>query len=213
MGVIIHRFRQLEKRPTPFCRPSSALLSRLAVLYRASHPHWCRSALLSDLKHQTVPVGSVHIGDPVDGPSRIDRNARNWVLAVGGSVRYGPITLKDIQLLAMELNFVASSLKIHSDRQSLTRGRELGLHFSSGEIDLLISFQSAKWTCIWQYLPTGFLFVPLRIAGMSACQRKAMLRPVADSSLLYCYRFTACGRQGLSTGEDYGKGHLSVIQR
>ncbi len=41
----------------------------------------------------------------------------------------------------------------------------MGLYFSCKDIDLLISFQSAAWMRIWQYLPVGFLFVPLTMAA------------------------------------------------
>ena len=41
----------------------------------------------------------------------------------------------------------------------------MGLYFSCKDIDLLISFQSATWMRIWQYLPVGFLFVPLTMAA------------------------------------------------
>jgi DHA2 family multidrug resistance protein len=39
------------------------------------------------------------------------------------------------------------------------------MYFSCKHIDLLISFRSAAWMRIWQYLPVGFLFVPLTMAA------------------------------------------------
>src|SRR6201987_571622 len=40
----------------------------------------------------------------------------------------------------------------------------VAMYFSCKHIDLLISFRSAAWMRIWQYLPVGFLFVPLTMA-------------------------------------------------
>ena len=40
-----------------------------------------------------------------------------------------------------------------------------GMYFSSKQLDLLISFRAATWMRILQYLPVGFLFVPLTAAG------------------------------------------------
>jgi DHA2 family multidrug resistance protein len=39
------------------------------------------------------------------------------------------------------------------------------MYFSCKHIDLLISFRAAAWMRIWQYLPVGFLFVPLTMAA------------------------------------------------
>jgi DHA2 family multidrug resistance protein len=41
----------------------------------------------------------------------------------------------------------------------------IAMYFSCQHIDLLISFQAAAWMRIWQYLPVGFLFVPLTMAA------------------------------------------------
>lgn len=41
----------------------------------------------------------------------------------------------------------------------------MGMYLSCKRIDLLISFSSATWMRIWQYLPVGFLFVPLTMAA------------------------------------------------
>ena len=41
----------------------------------------------------------------------------------------------------------------------------VAMYFSCQRIDLLISFQAAAWMRIWQYLPVGFLFVPLTMAA------------------------------------------------
>src|SRR5262249_30251847 len=40
-----------------------------------------------------------------------------------------------------------------------------GMYFSCKHLDLLISFRAAAWVRIWQYLPIGFLFVPLTMAA------------------------------------------------
>jgi MFS transporter, DHA2 family, multidrug resistance protein len=41
----------------------------------------------------------------------------------------------------------------------------IAMYFSCKNIDLLISFRAAAWMRIWQYLPVGFLFVPLTMAA------------------------------------------------
>jgi DHA2 family multidrug resistance protein len=41
----------------------------------------------------------------------------------------------------------------------------VAMYFSCKRIDLLISFRAAAWMRIWQYLPVGFLFVPLTMAA------------------------------------------------
>jgi DHA2 family multidrug resistance protein len=41
----------------------------------------------------------------------------------------------------------------------------MAMYYSCKHIDLLISFQSAAWMRVWQYLPVGFLFVPLTMAA------------------------------------------------
>jgi len=41
----------------------------------------------------------------------------------------------------------------------------VAMYLSCKHIDLLISFRSAAWMRIWQYLPVGFLFVPLTMAA------------------------------------------------
>ena len=41
----------------------------------------------------------------------------------------------------------------------------IGMYISSRRMDLLISFSSATWMRVWQYLPVAFLIVPLTMAG------------------------------------------------
>ena len=41
----------------------------------------------------------------------------------------------------------------------------VAMYFCCKQIDLLISFRAAAWIRIWQYLPVGFLFVPLTMAA------------------------------------------------
>jgi DHA2 family multidrug resistance protein len=41
----------------------------------------------------------------------------------------------------------------------------MAMYYSCKHIDLLISFQAAAWLRVWQYLPVGFLFVPLTMAA------------------------------------------------
>jgi DHA2 family multidrug resistance protein len=41
----------------------------------------------------------------------------------------------------------------------------IGMYISSERMDLLISFSSATWMRVWQYLPVAFLIVPLTMAG------------------------------------------------
>jgi MFS transporter, DHA2 family, multidrug resistance protein len=41
----------------------------------------------------------------------------------------------------------------------------IAMYFSCKQINLLISFRAAAWMRIWQYLPVGFLFVPLTMAA------------------------------------------------
>jgi DHA2 family multidrug resistance protein len=41
----------------------------------------------------------------------------------------------------------------------------MAMYFSCKHIDLLISFRAAAWLRVWQYLPVGFLFVPLTMAA------------------------------------------------
>lgn len=52
----------------------------------------------------------------------------------------------------------------------------IAMYFSCKHIDLLISFRAAAWMRIWQYMPVGFLFVPLTMAayvGMPAAKSNA----------------------------------------
>jgi len=46
------------------------------------------------------------------------------------------------------------------------------MYISSKQVDLLMSFRSATLLRVWQYIPVAFLFVPLLLPAMSACQRK-----------------------------------------
>jgi DHA2 family multidrug resistance protein len=39
------------------------------------------------------------------------------------------------------------------------------MYLTCKRIDLLISFRAAAWLRVWQYLPVGFLFVPLTMAA------------------------------------------------
>jgi DHA2 family multidrug resistance protein len=39
------------------------------------------------------------------------------------------------------------------------------MYVSCRRLDLLISFNAATWMRIWQYMPVGFLFVPLTMAA------------------------------------------------
>jgi MFS transporter, DHA2 family, multidrug resistance protein len=41
----------------------------------------------------------------------------------------------------------------------------VAMYLSCKRIDLLMSFGSAAWMRIWQYIPVGFLFVPLTMAA------------------------------------------------
>jgi DHA2 family multidrug resistance protein len=52
----------------------------------------------------------------------------------------------------------------------------VAMYYSWKHIDLLISFRAAAWMRVWQYLPVGFLFVPLTMAayvGMPAAKSNA----------------------------------------
>jgi DHA2 family multidrug resistance protein len=41
----------------------------------------------------------------------------------------------------------------------------MAMYLTCKRIDLLISFRAATWLRVWQYLPVGFLFVPLTMAA------------------------------------------------
>ena len=41
----------------------------------------------------------------------------------------------------------------------------MAMYLTCNRIDLLISFRAAAWLRVWQYLPVGFLFVPLTMAA------------------------------------------------
>jgi DHA2 family multidrug resistance protein len=41
----------------------------------------------------------------------------------------------------------------------------MAMYLTCKRIDLLISFRAAAWLRVWQYLPVGFLFVPLTMAA------------------------------------------------
>jgi DHA2 family multidrug resistance protein len=41
----------------------------------------------------------------------------------------------------------------------------VSMYVSCKQIDLLMSFNSATWLRVWQYIPVAFLFVPLTLAG------------------------------------------------
>jgi DHA2 family multidrug resistance protein len=44
-------------------------------------------------------------------------------------------------------------------------GLSIAMYISSKQIDLLMSFRSATFLRVWQYIPVAFLFVPLTLAG------------------------------------------------
>ncbi|HEX3941134.1 MAG TPA: MFS transporter, partial [Acidobacteriaceae bacterium] len=44
-------------------------------------------------------------------------------------------------------------------------GLAAAMYISSKQIDLLMSFRSATFLRVWQYIPVAFLFVPLTLAG------------------------------------------------
>jgi len=44
-------------------------------------------------------------------------------------------------------------------------GLAIAMYISSKQIDLLMSFRSATFLRVWQYIPVAFLFVPLTLAG------------------------------------------------
>src|SRR5882762_6631173 len=44
-------------------------------------------------------------------------------------------------------------------------GLAVSMYISSKQIDLLMSFRSATFLRVWQYVPVAFLFVPLTLAG------------------------------------------------
>jgi DHA2 family multidrug resistance protein len=41
----------------------------------------------------------------------------------------------------------------------------MAMYLTCKRLDLLISFRAAAWLRVWQYLPVGFLFVPLTMAA------------------------------------------------
>jgi DHA2 family multidrug resistance protein len=44
-------------------------------------------------------------------------------------------------------------------------GLAVAMYISSKQVDLLMSFRSATFLRVWQYIPVAFLFVPLTLAG------------------------------------------------
>ena len=71
-------------------------------------------------------------------------------------------------LLLILLQFVGRLTTRFQARHILAFGwitLALGMYISCKRIDLLISFSGATWLRIMQYLPVGFLFVPLTMAG------------------------------------------------
>ena len=71
-------------------------------------------------------------------------------------------------LLAFLLPLVGRLTGIFQVRRILAFGwitLAVAMYFSCKHIDLLISFSAASWMRIWQYLPVGFLFVPLTMAA------------------------------------------------
>jgi len=52
----------------------------------------------------------------------------------------------------------------------------IGMYISSKRLDLLISFGSATWMRVWQFLPVAFLMIRLRWPAMLGCHRKKPMR-------------------------------------
>src|SRR5258707_11124155 len=44
-------------------------------------------------------------------------------------------------------------------------GLATSMYISTKQVDLLMSFRSATFLRVWQYIPVAFLFVPLTLAG------------------------------------------------
>ena len=52
------------------------------------------------------------------------------------------------------------------------------LYISTKQVDLLMSFRSATFLRVWQYIPVAFLFVPLTLAGyVGLSEEKPTLLP------------------------------------
>jgi MFS transporter, DHA2 family, multidrug resistance protein len=71
-------------------------------------------------------------------------------------------------LLVFVMPFVGRLAGVFQARRILAFGwitLAVAMYFSCKHLDLLISFQAAAWMRIWQYLPVGFLFVPLTLAA------------------------------------------------
>lgn len=78
-------------------------------------------------------------------------------------------------LLLILLQFVGRLTTRFQARHILTFGwitLALGMYLTCKRIDLFISFGAATWLRILQYLPVGFLFVPLTMAGYVGVPRE-----------------------------------------
>jgi DHA2 family multidrug resistance protein len=51
-------------------------------------------------------------------------------------------------------------------------GLAVAMYISSKQVDLLMSFRSATFLRVWQYIPVAFLFVPLTLAGYVGLPRE-----------------------------------------
>jgi MFS transporter, DHA2 family, multidrug resistance protein len=56
-------------------------------------------------------------------------------------------------------------------------GLAIAMYISSKQVDLLMSFRSATFLRVWQYIPVAFLFVPLTLAGYVGLARKKPMLP------------------------------------
>ena len=71
-------------------------------------------------------------------------------------------------LLLIELPFVGRLIGTFQSRYLIAFGwitLAVGMYISAKNLDLLISFSSATWLRIGQYLPMGFIFVPATTAA------------------------------------------------
>ena len=76
-------------------------------------------------------------------------------------------------LLLIELPFVGRLIGRFQSRYLIAFGwitLAFGMYISTKRIDLLISFSSATWLRIYQYLPMGFIFVPTTTAAYFGIQ-------------------------------------------
>jgi DHA2 family multidrug resistance protein len=57
------------------------------------------------------------------------------------------------------------------------------MFFSTRRIDLQISFASATWLRIAQYVPMGFIFIPATMVAYSDCLKRRVTQSLASSTL------------------------------